>query len=432
MSGIKKLFSVILIVCLFTGTGAQFAVYAHVVNNPWIRNTLEDDFSEDSPFLNAEDRFVEAVPFVYDHVWGFHEGYATIVQGENEGVADRYGNVIVTPQFAMVTIFSEGLALARAHSGEIYFLDSAGDAFLLAGYDDANLFSEGLAPVSRGGRWGYINKDGNEVIPLIYDSADVFAEGLAAVQLNGKWGFINTRGDETVPFVYDDALSFNEGAVWVRQGEYWGLIDNSGNELIEFKYERIIPFSEGLAAVQLRGRWGYIDRQGNEIIPFIYEMAYRFNEGLAPVGINDKWGFIDYEGRLVVPFEFENISSSSGGLIVVEENMIFNVIDRFGNVLLSGYDIILGFNEGMAPAFTNGRWGFVRDIAYNPDLPPQSWEDVVTPAPSQAQNNNSENDLWSRLGPFLAGIAVTFIAGTMIIIPMKRYAARKQKQKKKK
>lgn len=43
-------------------------------------------------------------------------------------------------------------------------------------------FSEGLAPVSRAGKWGYIDLDGHVKIPLIYQMATPFSNGIAHVK----------------------------------------------------------------------------------------------------------------------------------------------------------------------------------------------------------------------------------------------------------
>lgn len=61
-------------------------------------------------------------------------------------------------------------------------------------------FTEGLAAVELICKWGYmgyIDKTGNEVIPIKYDYAYDFRNGKAAVLLNGKWGTIDKQGNFT-------------------------------------------------------------------------------------------------------------------------------------------------------------------------------------------------------------------------------------------
>ncbi|GHT46247.1 hypothetical protein FACS189454_07100 [Planctomycetales bacterium] len=75
-----------------------------------------------------------------------------------------------------------------------------------------------------------MNKDGSVLVPAKYDDAGNFSEGLARVELGDKYGFIDKTGKEVIPFKYDDVYSFSEGLALVeRQGrEYY--IDKTGNE----------------------------------------------------------------------------------------------------------------------------------------------------------------------------------------------------------
>ncbi len=50
--------------------------------------------------------------------------------------------------------------------------------------------SELLCPVNLGGEWGYINQQGRFVIDTQFDTAQNFSEGLAAVSCGEKYGFV--------------------------------------------------------------------------------------------------------------------------------------------------------------------------------------------------------------------------------------------------
>ena len=52
-------------------------------------------------------------------------------------------------------------------------------------------FSGGFAIVALNGKYGFIDKTGNEVISLKYEWAYDFLGGLAKVELNGSWGYID-------------------------------------------------------------------------------------------------------------------------------------------------------------------------------------------------------------------------------------------------
>ena len=63
-------------------------------------------------------------------------------------------------------------------------------------YDDIRKYNTDRACVERDGKFGYIDRDTEEVIPLIYDAAKDFSDGVALVCREGKWGCIDVYGNE--------------------------------------------------------------------------------------------------------------------------------------------------------------------------------------------------------------------------------------------
>ena len=55
-----------------------------------------------------------------------------------------------------------------------------------------------------------------------------YHEDVAAVKQNGKWGFIDKAGQEFLPFLYDEADSFSKGFAEVKMDTLWGVIDKTG------------------------------------------------------------------------------------------------------------------------------------------------------------------------------------------------------------
>ena len=59
-------------------------------------------------------------------------------------------------------------------------------------------FSEGLASVELNNKYGFIDKEGKEIIPLKYDRVTpFFFMGSAEVMLNDKWFYINKKGERS-------------------------------------------------------------------------------------------------------------------------------------------------------------------------------------------------------------------------------------------
>jgi hypothetical protein len=120
---------------------------------------------------------------------------------------------------------SEGLA-AVVVGGQWYYVKPSGDALQVLTYDNGpDDFSEGLTRSSVNGKVAYFDSTLRQVIAPVYDWGWPFEGGRALVCLGctadkpdadghspivgGKWGYINKRGDETVPvkFSRTEAMS---------------------------------------------------------------------------------------------------------------------------------------------------------------------------------------------------------------------------------
>jgi hypothetical protein len=198
-------------------------------------------------------------------------------------------------------------------------------------YDKVYEYHEGLALVkkktgikSESGfdevKYGFIDENENEVIPLVYDYATNFQEGLASVKKDGKEGFIDKNGNIIIQVRYNLAKSFTEGMAAVMLQQKWGFVDREGNETVALQYDFAGNFSEGMAAVKKDGKYGFIDKNGNVIIPFKYDNARGFSEGMAAVMLKQKWGYVDSKGNEIVKPKYNSVENFKNGLAMVDNN----------------------------------------------------------------------------------------------------------------
>src|SRR6185503_17689800 len=87
-----------------------------------------------------------------------------------------------------------------------------------AKFDEAAQFSDGLAAVRVGGKYGYIDKSGQTVIAPQFDFANPFSEGVAAAGAGAKIGYVDKSGQFIIAPQLDivDLYSFSEGLAAVR------------------------------------------------------------------------------------------------------------------------------------------------------------------------------------------------------------------------
>ena len=246
---------------------------------------------------------------------------------------------------------SNGTARLRDYSGN-----------LVGEYDDVNGFSEGLAAVQKGGKWGYIDTEGQLVISPEYDGANNFSEGLACVQKDGKWGCIDTKGQVVIPLEYDSAQFVFENLVMVYDGTYVSLIDNQGNVVFEPGSVIGMTYLSGNFAIAVENeKIGYIDADGNYVIPAEYDVGYHFYDGFAAVEKDGKWGVVNTQGKVVVPLEYDAVNSFIvDGLACVSRDGKYGFVDTEGNIVISfEYDMAYSFSEGLARVKKDGKWGYI-------------------------------------------------------------------------
>jgi len=124
----------------------------------------------------------------------------------------------------------------------------------------------GLFHMIQNGKYGYIDSKGKIVIQPQFDEADEFSEGLAPVRVGDKWGYIDPTGRIVIKPQYGRVGEFSEGlaAVSVPGGKE-GYMDRAQRIVIQPQFDKAWPFVGGLARVKIGDKVGYIDKKGNYI-----------------------------------------------------------------------------------------------------------------------------------------------------------------------
>jgi WG containing repeat len=244
-----------------------------------------------------------------------------------------------------------------------------------------------LYPISKVGKYGYVDQSGTVVIPLNYAWASDFSGELAVIAVSVKndpkslkFGYINKSGTIVIKPGFDFAADFFEGMAIVGQADpekkgrlLYGFIDPSGKVIIEPQYYKADVFSEGLALVaDDKNNFGYIDNTGKIVIAPQFYKAGRFSEELAPAtdSTGKNSGYINKKGRFIIKPQFSFGTSFSEGLAAVAttDNKV-GYINREGNFVIppkyvAGYP----FSEGLAAVRDGQGWVYIEKnggIAFN-------------------------------------------------------------------
>ena len=378
MRNATSIVSVLLVVALLT---LSLAACASLAPTPRPVSGADD---------TRQPRIIEIVPPTYNRVSSFSGGFAIVERDlANWIIIDTDGNETPLTLGDGVWLshrwhegFSEGLMpvvyYGRIGNERWGFIDTAGNEVIppTLGYDSVGLLSEGLAVVRPLHIYGVtpylrgvIDIAGNEVIPPTLSAMHLgdFSQGLALIrgaEADGfLFGFIDRNGNQVVPFRYFMATDFSEGlAAVTNDNGRWGFIDHTGNEVVRparrRTYSRVWPLSEGLARVNsgwhpivAGGNWGFIDRAGNVIVPPRYDWAQDFNEGFVVVGVRTednyyRLGLINTAGEEVLPPDSADAFLADRIYYRSSSGMVSEIVS---------YEGIFAFER-------DGRWGFARVV----------------------------------------------------------------------
>lgn len=80
------------------------------------------------------------------------------------------------------------------------------------------------------GNWKFLDSNGQDLPIGVFEDAWSFSkDGIAAVKRDGMWGYIDFEGNILVPFVLDDASRTYAGKAWVKKDGLWGVLDVKGD-----------------------------------------------------------------------------------------------------------------------------------------------------------------------------------------------------------
>lgn len=180
--------------------------------------------------LNARDGST-VIPFDYDFLGSYSEGlFAARIWSDGyakAGFIDKNNKVKIPFIYADVDDFSEGLAAAQIYdktvetgSGPVTtqkcgFINKKGDVvipFKFKWQIHPIKFTEGLCAIGTENNDNmlfelyhnsFIDTKGNVVITGMFTDAQPFINGVAQIKNNGKYGFINKKGEIIIPCEYD-------------------------------------------------------------------------------------------------------------------------------------------------------------------------------------------------------------------------------------
>ncbi|WP_024773117.1 WG repeat-containing protein [Aquimarina macrocephali] len=325
-------------------------------------------------FVDSNGKIV--IPPNYEYASDFYNGKANIISNNIPGLVFSNSKCKLYPEYTMTFWYKDdlGLAINDDHSG---FVDPDGDVVIPLEYEDAFPFYKGYAAVKKNGKWNYLNLKGEKIFndslifsyrPII-DKKAIFMIDTLKVETEKK--LISENGSRTfIEYGYKiEKIQLKEG-----------LIDVSGNVLLPPIYDEIFGyFHNGYMRIRNNGMMGLVNEKGNLVIPIIYEDLSDVKKDLFLAKSKNKWGMINIKNEIVIPFEYDKIRHFKEELAQVSIKGSIGYIDKRNRIVIKpkyDFNLLGDFNDGLALVKKNKKYGYINKkgeviipIIYNNGLP---------------------------------------------------------------
>lgn len=298
----------------------------------------------------------EIIPLKYTYLGVVGEGRFMAAEKQGRwGFLDMQGKVLLPFDYQLPISAAEGRIWVHRDSISILMDDQFREISQFSKYNRVYPFSNGYAAVSmkdtsvyEGNLYGYIDREGNEVV---------------APQFDGGVGYVNAYGISVVGkksygIIRDHLFDIKTGLL-VNEEEYTNLkrfgplfftnygdflSQKTGFEIQDFPYLSIQPLRDrpDLAVVRQERKVGLIDTSLTKLLPVEFEDIKNSYHGRMQVKKDDKWGFADEQYRIRIPMRYDDAYYFRYPMLTeVTENKKKGVIDRYGREIISmHYDYI--------------------------------------------------------------------------------------------
>lgn len=243
-------------------------------------------------------------------------------------------------------------------------------------YQRAELESKTASPLlfwdETSGLYGYVDRNGKEVIPAIYQDAKAFKDGYAVCCFDGQYGLVAPNGRQYL-FNYREILTLAEDYhfyIGRRRGRTPDYVIYLNPLPAETEYNDVeLAFSKkGIIPVKKLGRYGYIGMDGKELEKPIFKHRLDFNSNaLALAETDEGYGVVNVRMEHVTNLNYPyGKKAEDGAFLLGRYENDFSVVNGEGKMSIEpGTYAWTTYLEGFAMILAKTKDGFYTIIDIN-------------------------------------------------------------------
>lgn len=247
--------------------------------------------------------------------------YLYSVKNNKLGVIDKNGKVIITPKYDNFLKLNDRDIMIGYKDGKSYLINLETKKEKLLDYENFGEESEGMILTLKDRKLGYIDIEGNEIIPNKYEAAFKVQMGSKYLQVkeNEKWMLVNKKGEVYKELHYDDLGEYKDGYILVVSNNKLGYIDDEGNEKIVPQFIYATSFKNGYAVVGEESGFGVINKENEKVIPLIYDEV-EIKDNYVYVKMDNKRGILDLNGHEILPVIYDELGDIENNILFYKKN----------------------------------------------------------------------------------------------------------------
>ena len=224
-------------------------------------------------------------------------------------------------------------------------IDLNGKELLPIEYDEITVLAgiENSLIIKKDGREGLVNDNGSIIIEPKYTEiknlGDTYKEGYITIDENGKYGIVSTTKKQILENKYDEITqTYLKEYYLVKENGKQVLINSTGTTLLEDGFDDIKSVTKNGIIFVKNDMCGEMTINGEVKLEPKYQDLKETQIGIFIAKQDDKYGIIDEKGEVKIEFDYAGITYSEKANLFLAENSEYqtSIIDSNFNIKITG------------------------------------------------------------------------------------------------
>ena len=249
-------------------------------------------------------------------------------------------------------------------------------------------YEKNILKVSKNGKYGLIDLNGKELLPIEYDEITVLdgMENSIIIKKDGKVGLVNDNGSILIEVNYKDIRALGEtykdGYITIDDAGKYGVVSATKKQILENKYDEIMPvYLKDYYLIKEGEKKEVIDSNGNVILDSGFDDIKSATTNGVIFIKNNLYGEISTSGEITLEAKYQDLKEVKDGIYIAKQNDKYGIIDNVGNEQLAFEYAGITYNE-KADLF------FAEDSEYNTSIINDIYDVKATGILSEVNNED--------------------------------------------